>query len=145
MAMGRSRIMQALAAAALTLAFASLSAKADEASEAKAVAASKEWLAVVDVGRFDQGWESAAAYLKAAVTKADFVRAVAAVRIPLGKVVARTRTSTQYATSLPGAPDGDYVVIQYGTVFENKKSAVETITPMLDRDGQWRIAGYYIR
>ncbi|MGB5422961.1 MAG: DUF4019 domain-containing protein [Desulfobacterales bacterium] len=28
---------------------------------------------------------------------------------------------------------------------ENKASAVETITPMLDKDGQWRVSGYYIK
>ena len=47
--------------------------------------------------------------------------------------------------SLPGAPDGEYVVIQYATTFENKKSAIETITPMLDGDGKWRVSGYYIK
>ena len=29
--------------------------------------------------------------------------------------------------------------------FENKASAVETVTPMLDTDGIWRISGYYIK
>jgi hypothetical protein len=28
---------------------------------------------------------------------------------------------------------------------EHKQSAVETITPMLDKDGKWRISGYYIK
>lgn len=46
---------------------------------------------------------------------------------------------------LSGAPDGRYVVIQYETAFERKKSAVETITPMVDPDGAWRVSGYYIR
>ncbi|HBC56316.1 MAG TPA: hypothetical protein DCZ03_04050, partial [Gammaproteobacteria bacterium] len=36
------------------------------------------------------------------------------------------------------------VVIQYMTEFENKANAVETITPMLDKDNRWRITGYYI-
>jgi ribosomal protein S17E len=42
-------------------------------------------------------------------------------------------------------PDGKYVVIKYDTSFENKKSAVETVTPMLDKDGKWRVAGYFIK
>jgi hypothetical protein len=50
-----------------------------------------------------------------------------------------------YKTSLPGAPDGEYVVIQFGTSFENKKTAIETVTPMLDKDGKWRVSGYYIK
>ena len=51
----------------------------------------------------------------------------------------------RFETSLPGAPDGEYVVIQMETSFENKASAVETITPMRDSDGEWRVAGYYIK
>ncbi len=50
-----------------------------------------------------------------------------------------------YTTSVPGAPDGEYVVIQFDTSFQNKKSAIETVTPMLDKDGKWRVSGYYIK
>ena len=48
-------------------------------------------------------------------------------------------------TSLPGAPDGEYVVIQFDTSFTNKKVAVETVTPMKDEDGIWRVSGYYVK
>lgn len=60
---------------------------------------------------------------------------------PFEKTV-RIRT---YSTTLPGAPDGEYVVILYDTSFENKKSAVETVTQMIDKDGNWHVAGYYIK
>ncbi len=43
-----------------------------------------------------------------------------------------------------GAPDWEYVVLQFLADIENKAQAVETITPMLD-EGQWRVSGYYIR
>jgi hypothetical protein len=52
--------------------------------------------------------------------------------------------SKTYATSLPGAPDGEYVVIRYDTTFENKRASVETVTPMRDVDGTWRVSGYYV-
>jgi hypothetical protein len=70
---------------------------------------------------------------------------VQASRDPLGKLLARKLKSATYATMLPGAPDGEYVVIKYDSSFENKKTAVETITPMLDKDGLWRVSGYYIK
>jgi len=73
------------------------------------------------------------------------VQALTGVSPPLGKVVSRKLRSRQYSEKLPGAPDGKYVVIQYETVFEKKASAVETITPMLDPDGVWRVSGYLIR
>jgi len=67
------------------------------------------------------------------------------VRASLGTVVSRKVKSARYLTTLPGAPDGQYVVIQYQSSFGHKKSAIKTVTPMLDGDGQWRVSGYYIR
>lgn len=37
------------------------------------------------------------------------------------------------------------VVIQFDATFERKAQAVETVTPMLDKDGQWKVSGYYIK
>ena len=50
-----------------------------------------------------------------------------------------------YVKTLPNAPDGEYVVIQYDTNFEHKQGAVETVVPMLDKDGKWRVSGYFIK
>ena len=106
---------------------------------------SESWLAVVDKGDYSASYEEAASIFKLAVTKEDWLQKVRAARNPLGKVISRKLKGTQYKTSLPGAPDGEYVVIQYDTSFENKRSAVETITPTLDKDAQWRVSGYFIR
>jgi len=51
----------------------------------------------------------------------------------------------KFRSSLAGAPDGDYVVIRFKTSFTNKADSEETITPMLDPDGQWRVSGYFIK
>ena len=66
-------------------------------------------------------------------------------RRPLGNTLYRELKSYKYFTSLPGAPDGEYVVIQYKTRFENKEFAIETVTPMFDKDSSWRVSGYYIK
>ena len=29
--------------------------------------------------------------------------------------------------------------------FKNKRAAVETVTSMLDKDGKWRVTGYFIK
>jgi hypothetical protein len=67
------------------------------------------------------------------------------VRTPLGKVVSRKLKSREYTEKMPGAPDGKYVVVQFDTVFANKSSSVETVVPMADPDGSWRVSGYFIR
>ena len=103
------------------------------------------WLELVDAGEYAKSWETAARYFKNAVTEEQWKQALSSARRPLGEVRSRKLKSRQYATSLPGAPDGEYVVIQFESSFENKRSAVETITPMREADGKWRVSGYFIR
>jgi hypothetical protein len=125
------------------LAFAALGA--DEGAEKEAIDAANEWLALVDEGDYTGSWNNTAAFFKAAVKKEQWHEQMKTFRAPLGSLVARKVKAKQYTTSLPGAPDGEYVVIQYQTSFENKKRAVETVTPMKDEDGKWRVSGYYIK
>jgi hypothetical protein len=120
-------------------------ARADSPAEEAAVAASQVWLALVDAGKYSESWDEAAGYFRTAVTKEQWQRSLTAFRKPLGDVLSRRLKFKKYTRTLPGAPDGEYVVIQYETSFENKKSAIETVTPMLDTDGRWRVSGYYIK
>ena len=113
--------------------------------EEPAVVAAEDWLKLVDDGKFAESWKEAAEYFKGVVKQDQWEQSIESVRVPLGAVISRRLNAKNFATSLPGAPDGEYVVIQFATSFENKTSAVETITPMLDKDGQWRVSGYYIK
>ena len=114
-------------------------------AEKSAIASAQSWLEIVDAEKYVESWEAAAELFKSAISEEKWAESIQAVRIPLGKVISRKLDSQKYMTSLPGAPDGEYVVIQYKTKFENKKVAIETITPMLDSDGKWRVSGYYIK
>jgi hypothetical protein len=113
--------------------------------EELATVASEAWLALADKGEYAASWNEAAELFKTAITEEQWRATLNAFRKPLGKVLSRRLKLRQHTETLPGAPDGEYVVIQYETVFEHKKSAIETVTPMLDRDGTWRVAGYYIK
>ena len=111
--------------------------------KADALKAAEAWLALLDAGQFPQSWDTAAPVLQKAVAKDNWGTAVQSARGPFGKLQSRKLESAELTTSLPGAPAGQYVVAQYGTTFENH-AAVETVTAMLDTDGQWRVAGYYV-
>jgi hypothetical protein len=113
--------------------------------EKAAVAAAEQWLLLVDAGKYEESWKEAAEYFKNAVSQDTWHQSLQAVRNPLGKLISRKVKTQVYETSLPGAPDGEYVVIQFETSFKNKKAAVETVTPMMDKDGVWRVSGYYIK
>ena len=120
-------------------------AGAAEKPEDAAQAAAESWLKLVDEGKAEASWEQAAKLFKDAVTKEQWKKALEAARGPLGKLVSRKLKSRDYAERLPGGPDGKYVVIQYDSALEKKAAAVETVTPMLDPDGAWRVSGYFIR
>ena len=118
---------------------------ADEASEKAATAAAQAWLARIDSGSYATSWKEASGYFRGASTEKGWVDALTGVRKPLGNLVSRKLAKSQNAQSLPGAPDGNYVVMQFDTSFANKKSAVETVTFIEEKDGKWKAPGYYIK
>ena len=118
----------------------------DQNNAAKdANAAAESWLKLVDAGKFNASWLEASTYFRNAVTKQDWKRQVALWRSALGPVVSRRLKTEQFVTTLPGAPDGQYMLIQYDSSFAHKKSAVEIVTPMVDADGKWRVSEYSIK
>ena len=130
--------------AAASLAPGRLSAAAETPEDA-AKKAADAWLVLVDQGQYVESWDQAAKLFKGAVTRDKWKEAATAARGPFGKVVSRKLKSRQLTESLPGAPAGRYVIIEYDTEFEKKPSAVEIVTPMADPDGAWRVSGYFIR
>jgi hypothetical protein len=127
------------------LAGSTAAAQAQQKPEELAQQSAGSWLALVDSGKYPDSWQEAAQLFRAAVSKEQWQSAMRASREPLGKMLSRKVTSATYSKTLPGAPDGEYVVIRYDSRFEHKQSAVETVTPMLDKDGKWRVSGYYIK
>src|SRR5450759_3965899 len=107
-----------LAVSAATLILIGFSTSADDSDAvAQAQVAAKSWLALTDSAKYGQSWDDAASFFKGAVTKADWEKAVKGVRSPLGAVKAR----------------------------KVKAAAIETVTPMHDKDGTWRVSGYFIK
>jgi hypothetical protein len=105
----------------------------------------EQWLVGIDAGKYGQSWKDAAAFFQTAITENGWIAALQGVRKPLGAVKSRKILDLKKADALPGAPDGQYVVIQFDTSFAAKENAVETVTFMLERDGSWKASGYFIR
>ena len=116
----------------------------DSASRTLGEQAVQSWLQLVDSGDYSASWREAASPFKNQVAEANWVSAVIAAREPFGSLVSRKIQESNYETTLPGVPDGQYVVMKFEAVYEKKASATEVVTSMLDGD-EWRVAGYYIR
>ncbi|MBI4816728.1 MAG: DUF4019 domain-containing protein [Deltaproteobacteria bacterium] len=130
-----------LALVLLTLLF-TVSAFADPGAAEKA---GRDWLVLVDGGKFTESHDASGKLFRDAVKRDQWAEQLKGVRTPLGKLTARKLKSATPAKALPGAPDGDYVVMTFDASFENKKEAVETLTVSKEADGKYRVVGYFIR
>jgi hypothetical protein len=130
--------------AAVGIAVATLPKAADEEIDTvPATRAALAWLAIVDTGQYAKSWESTTEFFRSGVTETQWETMLAPARAKMGNFVARKAKYVQYVRDLPKAPPGDYVVIQYSSRFENGLFT-ETVTPMKQADGSWKVAGYYI-
>ncbi len=110
-----------------------------------AQAAAMLWLGTVDTGAYGYGWDDSAEVFQRSVSRAEWEKGAKSARGPLGAVKSRKLRSATPTRKLPGAPEADYVVIYFDTTFENRPNSVEVVTPTRDKDGTWKVAGYYIR
>lgn len=116
---------------------------ANDTSQAETAA--DQWLALLDSGKHGESWDQAATLFKAALSREQWVSAMQSMRTQSDVAIARSRTTSTCPRTLPGAPAGEYVIIQFQSDFANKNGAIETVTPMKDENGVWKISGYFIR
>ncbi|MEN6373883.1 MAG: adenosylcobinamide amidohydrolase [Smithella sp.] len=104
-----------------------------------------KWLKMVDDGRFADSWNDSSKIFRQSVQQEQWIKMINSARNPLGKQVSRQFYRSLYTKKLPGVPDGEYVIIEFNTVFENKTGAIETVTSKLEDDGIWKISGYFVK
>jgi hypothetical protein len=118
--------------------------QAQQSGTKLAQTSTEAWLSLIDNQSYAASWDAAASLFKSAVPQEKWQAAAQAARAPLGLMKSRTLKSATSRTTLPGAPDGEYVIFQFDTSFEQKSAAVETVTAIREKDGTWRVGGYFI-
>ena len=136
-------IVQLLACASLFLGTAAHAQ--DDKDIGNAQAAAQHWLALADAGQRAATWTEAAEPFQRAVTQADWEQTLQTVRAPLGALKSRTLKTSRFLKNPPGAPDGDYVMVTYDSVYANQPAVTETVTQVRGKDGSWKMSGYFIR
>jgi hypothetical protein len=106
--------------------------------------AADRWLAMVDAGRYGESWEAASPNFQEAIKRVQWEVAVQDARGKVGTLMRRKLRSAKSTLNPPNSPPGEYVVIQNDSVFSNRQVATETVTLMKQKDGGWRVAGYFI-
>ncbi|MEC8232394.1 MAG: DUF4019 domain-containing protein [Pseudomonadota bacterium] len=104
-----------------------------------------DWLLLVDSQRYAQSWDESGPIFKTSVTQAKWVEAMQLVRKPLGEATSRELATAQAPTTLPGLPDGEYLILTFSTQFDASSSLATETLSMVNIDGQYRTIGYFIR
>jgi len=114
-------------------------------AEQAARPSARDWLALIDGGRYGESWEAAANVFKMSVSKEKWQEAVQGARAPLGALSSRQFRAAKYENELPNAPEGKYVVVHYDSVFAERSSAREIVTLRQAADESWKVAGYFVK
>ncbi|MGH7950618.1 MAG: DUF4019 domain-containing protein [Limisphaerales bacterium] len=101
--------------------------KADAGAEKAATSAAQTWLAVIDNGDYAQSWQNSSTFFQNAVTEEKWEAAMKIFRQPLGDLVSRELKSAKATASLPNAPHGQYVVMQFETSFATKNPRLKPL------------------
>lgn len=103
------------------------------------------FLMQIDNGQFDECWSGASPVFQANISRQEWVRKMTCLRPLMGNLTQRTLKSAEPRTSIPGAPDGSYLIVLMQSVFEHKEKAIETIILRWDEVSRWTVSGYFIR
>lgn len=141
--------MRIIAAIAVTISASMFIAPIVAGQRASAVHKGQEaalaWLDLLDSGQYAASWDDAAPQLQRTVPRLRWESSVREQRALLGPVLARRLKWANYTETLPDLPAGQYVVLEYETRFANRVSAAETVTPVKDANGTWKVGAYSIR
>lgn len=129
-----------LALAIVVLGAPAAGAQNDPAVDA-ATGAARAWIARSDAGDYGGSYDQAARFFRDLFTRDQFIELMETQRRPLGAPVDRTLSTTQFETTLPEMPDGQYVILQFNTNFENRRGVTEIVVMTLE-GGDWKTTTY---
>ena len=113
-------------------------------SEDAARKAAEKWLGLIDQGKYKDAYKQSSQYMRAQATAEEWEPQIRAMREGAGDMQSRNFSSAKVTKQMAGAPDGDYMVLEYNTALTKKGKAVETVM-MSSEGGGWKTAGYFIR
>ena len=139
----RRALLRALAIASLAFV---ANTHAQDPRGTAAVAAARDWLAIVDREDAAGSHAAAGAKFRKAIPDKQWVGLLAKERKPRGAMKARALFQTSFNPKMPPAlGPGDYIALAFRTSFANQADARETVTLERESDGVWRVVGYFIR
>ncbi|MCA3030051.1 MAG: serine hydrolase [Rhodocyclaceae bacterium] len=117
----------------------------DDASIKQAVAAAESFLSLLDNGKYEESWDASAEAFRKAVSKEQWKAAAGQVRGSVGSLSSRKLMSGADAPKAGSNAQGEFVVVKFQSAFSKLPNAIETVSPMRDTDGKYRVSGYFVK
>ena len=115
------------------------------AEDPESLGRAENFLRFVDAGDWEGSWKATGPFFQSQASAEEWTAMVEPVRAPLGEVKERRLATAQRTSTLPGAPEGEYEVLQFYTDFGDMEGlAIETLVMLLGPDG-WEVSGYFVR
>lgn len=114
-------------------------AAAPLAAQSASTQAARQWLELVDAGKWEESWAATAQSFRSLNTVETWRSVSETGRVPLGRVLSRTAASDE---SIPAPPSG-LQLVRFRTDFATRAGATETLS-LVREGGSWRVVGYYI-
>lgn len=107
-----------------------------DASHSEETQLARQWLALVDQGRWDESYRQTGKAFRDLNTLQVWIRTSEMLRGSMGALISRDFVSEQY---VPAPPYG-YKMLKFHSSYANRAKVVETVTLNLE-DGHWRVVG----
>jgi hypothetical protein len=113
----------------------------DTGKHDEAIRSAESFLSLIDENKYQDTWTWLSDVFKKTITKEQLVGDLEGVRKPLGKLLER---KLSHVTEASDENLGEYLIVQYQSLFENKESKSEAVSVIKDIKGRWKILGYTI-
>ena len=114
------------------------STPAVSASETAVLDASRQWMALLDAGNWEQSYLATSKAFRSVNTLQTWTDISRQVRTPLGAMQSRVLVAVDFAPT----PQG-YWIVKFRSDYAGKPGAIETLS-LVNEDGSWKVAGIVI-
>lgn len=128
---------------ALVLLLPCMSWAADD-EEQQIAAAARQFAALHDAGEAGAAWQRLTPFAQISKHQEQWLRLHTTLRRAYGPLEKRDLRGVTLQNRYAMLPDGRYAIVQFDTVFRNKRTTVETIVLALGENGRWLIHDYII-
>jgi hypothetical protein len=102
------------------------------------------FLGYLDQGRFADSYAYTGLLMRSQLDPQTYTSKIANMRTGVGPLQGRELIDAVPASIVPGAPEGQYIVLHYHANYQNLSDAVDTVTLAFAK-GYWRVIGYYVK